>query len=175
MTGSEMRSRAMMINFGVLYGTSPKKIIASRRSGMSSDIHLATALALWQSMSRPRPDFPGGSRLFCHLLKTWTRDMTGPLGLRHEFVQNGPHIACVRCKTSVASFCGDGYDRDEKKRISAGPQAACRNQYSRSCTAQVEEGDAKGSSDDGSLRTRRCSSRHGMLGTIAQLVRAPGS
>lgn len=114
MTGSEMRSRAMMINFGVLYGTSPKKIIASRRSGMSSDIHLATALALWQSMSRPRPDFPGGSRLFCHLLKTWTRDMTGPLGLRHEFVQNGPHIACVRCKTSVASFCGDGYDRDEK-------------------------------------------------------------
>ena len=95
-----------------------------RRYGMSYNAFLKHAMDFanfpWSFLSQPRPDFPGGAKKFCYLLNTWTRDLTGPQGMRHAFVQKGPHIICAQCRTSVASFCGDGYEpsKDQNSRRS---------------------------------------------------------
>ena len=79
-----------------------------RRYGMSYNAFLKHAMDFanfpWSFLSQPRPDFPGGAKKFCYLLNTWTRDLTGPQGMRHAFVQKGPHIICAQCRTSVPAF-----------------------------------------------------------------------
>ena len=114
------RNQSKNAHFALLYG--PDMHIAN-----AIDFHATFPLSALNVLNKSRLEYPGGARKLCRLMKIWTKDMIGPHGLRHEFVQHGPHIACVRCHASVANFCGDGYlsnskNTGKKRRAFSGPR-----------------------------------------------------
>lgn len=103
MTTSDMRNTAKNRNFAILYG---------RRAGMSTNAAWKRAIDLhrtmpWTLIFGPSPEYPGGAKKFVHLMNVWTRDLLGPGGLRHEFVQYRQNVFCARCRLHVSRFAGD--------------------------------------------------------------------